>query len=105
MRKIGRLVYVLALFILIDLTATLYWLSNDLAQEANPVMDFFLTSSPLLFVVAKVGLSGVGIWILYFFRKRFTKVIFRTLLALNLVYIAVFVYHLWGVMFLILRTN
>ena len=104
MRKIVRLAYLLTIFILIDLTATLYWVANDLGHEANPVMAFFLNVSPLLFVVAKLGLSAVGIWILYFFRARFTKTIFKALLALNLVYIAIFVYHLWGLLFLLLTT-
>jgi hypothetical protein len=105
MRKIVRLVYILTVFILIDLTATIYWIANDLGHEANPIMAFFLEISPLLFVIAKLGLSGVGIWILYFFRERFTKTIFKVLLGLNLVYISIFVYHLWGLVFLLLTTN
>ena len=104
MRKIVRLVYILTVFILIDLTATIYWVANDLGHEANPIMTFFLEISPLLFVIAKLGLSGVGIWILYFFRKRFTKKIFKILLGLNLIYIAIFVYHLWGLLFLLFST-
>ena len=105
MRKIARLAYVLVIFILVDLTATIFWIANDLGHEANPIMAFFLEISPLLFVVAKLGLSGVGIWILYYFRKRFTNTIFHILLFLNLVYIAIFVYHLWGVLFLLVATN
>ena len=105
MRKIVRLVYVLTIFILIDLTATIYWVANDLGHEANPIMAFFLDISPLLFVIAKLGLSGVGIWILYFFRRQFRKTIFHVLLILNLIYISIFVYHLWGLLFLLLTTN
>jgi len=104
MRNIVRLVYILAVLILIDLSATLFWVTNDLATEANPIMDFFLQISPLLFVVAKLGLSGVGIYILYYFRKRFRRKVFKILLALNLIYIAVFMYHLWGVLFLLFST-
>jgi|TARA_R110002012_G_scaffold228578_1_gene400972 hypothetical protein len=103
-RNIVRLVYILAVLILIDLSATLFWVTNDLATEANPIMDFFLQVSPLLFVVAKLGLSGVGIYILYYFRKRFRRKVFKILLALNLIYIAVFMYHLWGVLFLLFST-
>jgi hypothetical protein len=102
--KIINLVYVLTFFILVDLTATLYWIANDLGHEANPIMNFFLAYSPLLCVIAKLGLSGVGIFILYYFRKRFTETIFKILLALNLVYIAIFVYHLWGLLFLLFST-
>jgi len=104
MRNIVRLVYILAVLILIDLSATLFWVTNGLATEANPIMDFFLQISPLLFVVAKLGLSGVGIYILYYFRKRFRRKVFKILLALNLIYIAVFMYHLWGVLFLLFST-
>ena len=104
MRKIVRLVYIVTVFILIALTATIYWVANDLGHEANPIMAFFLEISPLLFVIAKLGLSGVGIWILYFFRERFTEKIFKILLGLNLVYIAIFVYHLWGLLFLLFST-
>ena len=105
MRRIVRLVYILTIFILIDLTATIYWIANDLGHEANPIMALFLEVSPVLFVIAKLGLSGVGIWILYFFRKRFTTTIFKVLLGLNLVYISIFIYHLWGLLFLLLATN
>jgi len=105
MRGIVRLAYILTVLILIDLTATIYWIANDLGQEANPIMAFFLEISPLLFVIAKLGLSAVGIWILYYFRKRFTNTIFKALLGLNLIYISIFVYHLWGLLFLLLTTN
>jgi len=87
------------------MTATLFWISNNLATEANPLMDFFLQFSPLLFVLAKLGLSGVGIYILYYFRKRFKNRVFRILLVLNIVYFTVFIYHLWGVLFLLFSTN
>ena len=99
MRKVIRLTYTLVIFILIDLTATIFWLANGLASEANPVMDYFLDISPLLFVIAKLGLSAIGIWILYYFRKRFTSIIFQILLLLNLVYIVISIYHLYGVLF------
>ena len=105
MRNIVRLVYILAFFILVDLSATLFWISHNLATEANPIMDFFLQFSPLLFVIAKLGLSGVGIYILYYFRKRFRNKIFKILLSLNLIYFTVFIYHLWGVLFLLVSTN
>ena len=104
MKKIINLVSVLALLILVDLTATLYWLANNLGHEANPLMNFFLESSPILFVVGKLGLSAAGIIILYYFRKRFTKIIFRSLVVLNIVYVSVCVYHLWGLLFLVFAT-
>lgn len=105
MKTFVRLAYILTILILIDLTATLYWLANDIAHEANPLMNFFLELSPLSFILAKLGMSGVGIAILCFLRKRFKKIIFKLLLVLNLVYLAVFVYHLWALLFLTMTTN
>jgi len=105
MRVIVRLAYILTIFILIDLTATIYWIAQGLAHEANPLMGFFLESSPLLFVIAKLGLSGVGIGILCFFRKRFPVIIFKVMLGLNVIYCGVVVYHIWGLLFLLLTTN
>jgi hypothetical protein len=105
LRRIVKLVYFLAVLILIDLTATLFWVEQGLATEANPIMNFFYQVSPLLFVLAKLGLSGAGIWILYFFRQRFKKKVFVALVGLNLVYITVFVYHLCGALFLLFSTN
>ena len=58
LRRIVKLVYFLAFLILVDLTATLFWVGNGLATEANPIMDFFLQISPILFVLAKLGLTG-----------------------------------------------
>ena len=105
MKKIVRLMYVLTIFILIDLTATIYWIAHDLGHEANPIMNFFLQTSPLLFVLIKLGLSGLGIWILYFFRRQFTTIVLKALWALNLVYLLVLGYHLWGLLFLLFGTN
>jgi len=104
MKTIVNLAYILTILIFIDLTATLYWTYNGIATEANPIMNFFLASSPLAFVVAKLGLSFIGVGILYHFRRRFRRAILHILLALNLVYLAVCGYHLWGMLFLVLKT-
>ena len=52
LRRIVKLVYILAFLILVDLTATLFWVQNGLATEAYPIMDFFLQAAPILFVLA-----------------------------------------------------
>ncbi len=104
LRKIARLVYFLSILIIIDLTATLFWVRNGLATEANPVMDFFLQHSPILFVLTKLGLSVGGLYILYFFGKRFKRKVFYILLILNLIYLIVFGYHLWAALFLLFST-
>ena len=101
MIKIVNLAYVLTILILVDLIATLYWVHSGLATEANPLMNFYFEQSSFLFIFIKLGLSFSGISILYFFRKRFRKVILNILLGLNFIYIAVCLYHLYGMLFLL----
>jgi len=101
MKKIVNLTYVLTVLIFIDLTATLFWVHGGLATEANPAMAFFFKHSSILFVLAKLGFSFTGIYILYFFRERFRKIIRIALLSLNFVYVVICLYHLWGMLFLV----
>ncbi len=101
MIKIVNLAYVLTILILFDLIATLYWVHSGLATEANPIMNFYFEQSSFLFIFVKLSLSFSGISILYFFRKRFRKVILKTLLGLNFIYIGVCLYHLSGMLFLL----
>jgi hypothetical protein len=105
MIKIVNLVYILTILIFIDLTATLFWVHGGLATEANPIMNFFFEQSSFLFVFIKLGLSFTGIYILHSFRKRFRKIILRSLLGLNFVYVSICIYHLWGMFFLLFKTN
>ena len=104
LQKIVRLIHSLTILILFDLVATLLWVQTGLATEANPVMNYFLQCSPGMFVFAKLGLSIVGIYILYFFRTKFQKMIFNILLGLNIIYLLVFAYHLSGALFLLFST-
>ena len=53
------MVYFLAILIIIDLTATLFWVHNGLATEANPIMDFFLQYSPVLLHGRHSTLMGI----------------------------------------------
>jgi hypothetical protein len=81
----------LTILIFIDLTATLFWIHGGMATEANPMMNFFFEQSSFLFVVAKLGFSFAGIYLLYS--------------DLNFIYVGVCMYHLWGMLFLLFKTN
>jgi hypothetical protein len=105
MHKVVNLAYILTILIFIDLTATLFWVHGGLATEANPIMNFFLTTSSLGFVVAKLGFSFTGVYILFVFRKKLRLVVLNSLVVLNLIYLAVCGYHLWGMLFLLFKTN
>ena len=105
MKKIVNLAYILTILIFIDLTATLFWIHGGMATEANPIMNFFFKQSSFLFVFAKLGFSFAGIYLLYSYRERFRKIIRRVLMGLNFIYVGVCMYHLWGMLFLLFKTN
>ena len=105
MKKIVNLAYILTVLIFIDLTATLFWIHGGLATEANPIMNFFFKQSSFLFVFVKLGCSFTGIYFLYSHRKRFRKIILRAMVGLNFIYVGVCMYHLWGMLFLLFKTN
>lgn len=91
------LLHLLIILIFIDLVATLGWVLSGLASESNPLMRYFLSFSPLLFVMVKLSLSFVGVYILYIFRKRFRKMIFYSCLGLTFVYMLVALHHIKGI--------
>jgi hypothetical protein len=105
MPKIVNLAYILTILVFIDLLATLFWVEGGLATEANPIMNFFLGVSPLIFVLIKLGVSFSGIFILHRFRGQFRKFVLHSLMGLNLVYVSVCLYHLWAMLFLLTATN
>ena len=90
----------LVFFIFVDLVGTIIWVTGGMAVEANPIMDYFLRYSPVLFAVVKLGLSFIGIYVLYLFRRRFRKIIFYSSFALTLIYLMVALHHLKGIVLL-----
>ena len=81
---------VLALLLLsiIDATLTLYLLSQG-AVELNPVMDWLIRFNPQLFVVVKLGLTGVGAVVLL---GHFNFRIFRKVRVIYCLYFSLFAY-------------
>src|SRR5712692_6784040 len=77
---------------LLDALFTLAFLQLELAVEANPLMNLAYRSSPLAFVLIKLGMVQVGIMILHLHRQ------FRVAhYALNIaaaVYAGIVSYHL-----------
>ena len=90
----------LVFFIFLDLVATLCWVTFGLAEEANPLMNFFLKYSPVLFAAVKLALSFTGIYVLYLFRRRFRKIILYSSLILTFIYMLVALHHLQGIVLL-----
>jgi len=104
-RKIKTLSYILIFLILGDLLATIYWISTGEATEANPILDYYLGHSVALFAFVKLFISFASLSILLKFKKKFKYFIFRTLFALNLIYVGVLGWHITGLLFLVFQTN
>ncbi|WP_413368340.1 DUF5658 family protein [Lysinibacillus sp. 3P01SB] len=62
MKLIG-LSCIIAVLNVFDGLATHYGLKNALIIEANPIMDFLWKNSPSLFLLAKIGLSALILYV------------------------------------------
>ena len=52
----------------VDAFATLYWVTNGIATEANPIMYEWLNLGPLAFLSVKLTLVTLGVSLLWAFR-------------------------------------
>ncbi len=65
----GLLAVLLNLLNVLDAGLTLHWVTNNIAQEANPLMDYLISQGPWLFVTIKTILVGLGTWLLWNYRQ------------------------------------
>jgi hypothetical protein len=77
---------------LLDALFTLVWVRSGLAREANPLIDRLVNENAVGFVLVKLGLVGLGSWLLWHRRQRPAAVI--GIVAAFLVYYFVLLYHL-----------
>lgn len=77
---------------LLDALFTLVWVRSGLAREANPLIDQLVNENAVGFVLVKLGLVGLGSWLLWHRRERPVAVI--AIVAAFLVYYLVLLYHL-----------
>jgi hypothetical protein len=87
----GVLFAVLALN-LADALLTLHWVSKGMAVEANPLLARLVVDSPVLFVIAKMSLVGLGSVLLWRNRQRASAVV--AIFAAFIVYYLLLLYHL-----------
>lgn len=85
---------------LADAAFTLYYVGNGYAQEANPLMAYYLDQSPLAFLVMKMYLSTVCLGILYMYRERRPAMI-GLYSAVGVYSTVVFMHIVWAVVLLI----
>ncbi len=94
-RQFGWLRGIVALVLilnLLDAVLTIYWLTAGRAEEANPVMAWFLGYGEVPFVVAKiavVSLASYGLW-----RWRRQPIAVVGVFVVFLAYYFLLLYHL-----------
>jgi len=77
---------------LLDAMFTLVWVRAGLAQEANLMIDQLVNEHALAFFGVKLGLVGMGSWLLWKRRENATAVV--SIFIAFLVYYGILLYHL-----------
>jgi uncharacterized membrane protein len=77
---------------LLDALFTLVWVRSGLAREANPLIDQLVNEHAVGFVFVKLGLVGLGSWLLWHRRERPAAVI--AIVAAFLAYYLILLYHI-----------
>lgn len=100
--SIKFLLKVLVILGLVDLMATIYWISADLATEANPIMDYFMSFSIELFAGVKLLFMFLGVYILHRLKDKRSRLVFGVSFFLVFVYWIIGIWHLYGAIRLLL---
>lgn len=83
-----------------DAGLTWYWVHNGIAEELNPIMDYALVTSPILFFATKITLTSLGCYLLWRLRSvRFSKICAAALVG---VYLGIMIAHAsigWNIFF------
>lgn len=77
---------------LLDAIFTLLWVRAGLAREANLMLDKLVNEHALAFFAVKLGLVGMGSWLLWSRRENPTAVV--SIFIAFLVYYLVLLFHL-----------
>jgi hypothetical protein len=76
---------------LIDAVLTLLWVHAGLAVEANTLVDELVNEHALLFVLVKLGLVGMGSWLLW--RRRESPLAVVGIFVAFVTYYLILLYH------------
>ena len=76
---------------LIDAVLTLLWVRAGLAVEANTLMDELVNEHAIGFVLVKLGLVGMGSWLLWSRRQSALAVV--AIFAAFVAYYAILIQH------------
>lgn len=91
-RWIERLVASVFVMSVVDGILTLVWVLMHYAEEANPLMNYFLQVHPTLFMLVKIGLVALGTSLLW--RYRLQPLAIAGVSFCFVVYAAILVVHL-----------
>ena len=85
---------------LLDAVFTLWWVSLGLAEEANPVMALLLSKSPLSFMIGKIALVYISVFILLAnYKSKIASLVASIAVYL---YSCVAAYHFISLMFVLI---
>jgi len=90
-----RILSATLVFNLVDAVLTLWLVTVGAAEEANPLMAAALKTSPLLFMILKMGIVSGGV--LYLWSHRGRRLAHVGGLAVFFVYMAVMAWHVQSV--------
>ena len=98
-RKLTWLASAIVILNLLDAIFTLFYTGSGLAKESNPMMQGVLASSPIIFMVAKLGLVSLCVLLLWRLGNRSSAVV--ALLGATAMYTILIGYHLSAVPMLV----
>jgi hypothetical protein len=94
----GRLMVVAGAVVvlnLLDAIFTILYTHVGMATESNPLMLQVLRASPVVFMLAKLGLVSLGVLLLW--RLRHRRIAVAGLIAASTAYVMLLAYHLSAV--------
>ncbi len=77
---------------LIDAVLTMYWVRNGLAHEMNPLLAESVHNFPILFVMVKLSLVSLGVYVLW--NNRSNRLALAAIFVALVAYFGLFLYHI-----------
>lgn len=100
-RWLLRIASAVVILNLVDAIFTLLYTSGHLAREGNPLMQGVLVASPVMFMITKLSLVSLCVFLLWRYGHRFAAVL--GLIGSTVMYVILIGYHLTAVPLLIGR--
>ena len=89
---ISSMVKAILVLNLIDAILTMYWVKHGLAQEMNPLLANTVLNFPIVFVLIKLSLVGLGVCVLW--RNRSNQLAIGAICLALAAYYGLFLYHI-----------